>query len=65
MDLKSFKEILKLDMETMDHNVIPVTFKEINILRQSYMEKYLRYYVKTKLSLFLDKYDLTVYSLYI
>jgi len=65
MDLKSFKEILKLDNDTMSHNVIPATLKVIKELGQSYMEKYLRNYVKTNLELFLNKYDLIVYSLYI
>lgn len=65
MDLKSFKELIKLDGEVMAQNMIPLTLKEVNSLGQRYMEKYLRSYVKTKLLEFVNKYELTVYSLYI
>eukprot|EP00826_Nyctotherus_ovalis_P035839 TRINITY_DN3113_c0_g7_i1.p1 TRINITY_DN3113_c0_g7~~TRINITY_DN3113_c0_g7_i1.p1 ORF type:complete len:220 (-),score=42.19 TRINITY_DN3113_c0_g7_i1:449-1108(-) len=65
MDLESFKELLKIDRDAMKQQMLPVTLKEIEVLRQAYMEKYLRGYVKSRLCQFVENCNLIVYSLYI
>lgn len=65
VDLPSFRELLKVDRDAMKQQMLPVTMKEIEVLRQAYMEKYLRGYVKSRLKQFVDNCNLIVHSPYI
>jgi hypothetical protein len=52
-EIKYCKQILDEDYEVMSQIVLPSTLKRISQLKQSYMEKYLRYYIQRRLTKYL------------
>lgn len=53
MELRYYKEVLEEDYRMMGQVVLPSTLKKIEKLKQIYVEKYLRYYVKSRLTKYL------------
>eukprot|EP00826_Nyctotherus_ovalis_P023427 TRINITY_DN1799_c0_g1_i16.p1 TRINITY_DN1799_c0_g1~~TRINITY_DN1799_c0_g1_i16.p1 ORF type:complete len:349 (-),score=126.77 TRINITY_DN1799_c0_g1_i16:112-1158(-) len=54
IEIKYCKQILDEDYEAMGQIVLPSTLKKIGQLKQSYMEKYLRYYLQRRLSQYVN-----------
>ena len=50
-----FKETVESDFAKMERIVLPATLKDIQRIKQNYMEKYLRYYVRRRLKQFAEK----------
>lgn len=54
MEIKYCKQMLDEDYAAMAQIVLPSTLKRIAQLKQSYMEKYLRYYLQRRLSQYIS-----------
>jgi hypothetical protein len=48
MQIAVFKDTLTADYDSIETLVLPATAKRISALKQTYMQKYLRCYVKRK-----------------
>ena len=57
LDVNAFKSVVEFDYEILSTIILPVTLKEIQIHKQKSLEKYLRQYIKHKLSQFVNKLD--------
>ena len=55
LQIEVYKETIDKDFEMMSRTVLPITLKEMSQLRQSYMEKYLRHYIKRRFDQFIKK----------
>ena len=53
MELRYYKEVLEEDYRVMEQIMLPSTMKKITELKQEYIEKYLRHYVKNRLTKYL------------
>jgi len=53
MELRYYKEVLEEDYRVMEQIMLPSTMKKITELKQEYIEKYLRHYVKSRLTKYL------------
>lgn len=52
--IKYYREILEEDYRAVEQIVLPSTLKKLSQLKQAYIEKYLRHYIKSKLAKFLQ-----------
>ncbi len=55
MQIGFYKETVESDYEMISRILLPVTAKQIRTLKQTHMEKYLRYYVQHRLAQFTKK----------
>lgn len=50
MEIRYYKEVLEEDYRVLSQTLLPLTLKKVAQLKQTYMEKYLRHYVKSRLA---------------
>lgn len=58
IQIQFYQETVDKDFERIARTVLPVTAKEVQQLKQSYLAKYLRYYVQHRLNQYMSQHKI-------